>query len=235
MTPTLNQIAFNLMHIIRPRVANSEVISLDSLKFDINNYRSLLIRNELNKNRTIDSNIIQDLGCVEMELVDAAECCDTTSDCKILRSKLPLPSPIELHHSQLITRVGPVDKTTRPYDKLDYSRVPFMRYNKFTKNNIYYFTMNNSNYLYLLTSDIKHKSISKINIQGVWEDVETVRNFQTCENKPCYNDNDSYPIKAWMLPAIKQLVFEKYLSREDIASLDASNDFKDNPTNERKK
>ena len=229
MTPTLNEIAFNLIHVIRPRVANSEVISIDNIKFDIKNVRAQLLRNELNKNRTIDSEIVQDLGCVELELIDAAECCDVTADCKILRSKLPLPSPIELHHAQGITRVGPVNKTSRKYTQIPYERVPYIFYNKFTKNEIYFFLMNNSNYLYVLTHDFKHKVITDLNVQGVWEDPETVRQFKTCEGFPCYNDDLSFPVKAWMVPMIKQLVIEKYLGKEALAALDNTGDFQDNP------
>lgn len=231
MTPTLNQIAFSLFHLIRPRVANSEVISLDGLKFDIENTRELLIRNEQNKNRTVTTDIIQDLGDVEMEPVDRAELCDTTVDCTFLRSKLPLPSPIELHHSDLIIRVGPLDKIARGFDRIAYERVPFEFMNKFTKHTIKWFRMNNNGYIYLAIhpDNKKAKSIRHINVQGVWADVEAVRNFQTCEGKPCYNDNMSYPVKAWMVNNIKTFILEKYLGKEAAAAIDESGDFNNNP------
>lgn len=230
MNPTLNEIAFSLMHTIRPRLANSEVISLDGLKFDINNVRELLIRNEQNKNRTVTSDIIQDLGKVEMEPIDRAELCNENIGCTFLRSKLPLPSPIELHHSDLITRVGPLDKIAKGYDQISYERVPFEFLNKFTKNTIKWFRMNNSNYLYLAIhpDNIKAKAIKNINVQGVWSDVETVRNFKTCEDQVCYNDNSSYPVKSWMINYIKTYILEKYLGKEAAAVIDDSNDYKNN-------
>ena len=42
----------------------------------INEQRALWLRNEYNKSRTIDPNIQQEIGCLEMELVDPHLCCD---------------------------------------------------------------------------------------------------------------------------------------------------------------
>lgn len=230
MNPTKQEIAFSLFHTIRPRLANSEVISLDNIKFDIDNVRELLIRNEQNKNRTVDTNIIQDLGCVELEAIDRAECCDIELGCTFLRSKLQLPTPIELHHSQLITRVGPIDKIAPPFDRVSYDSVHLAFLNKFTKNKPKWFTKDNDNYLYVvLDKDAKNKFIKSVNVAGVWSDPETVRNFRTCEGKPCYTDNSSYPVKAWMVNYIKSYILEKYLGREAVAAMDDSGDFKNNP------
>ena len=77
--------------------------------FWIKNQRALWLRNELNKNRTIDPNIVQDLGCIELELADKAECCDLEDGCKILRTNVTIPNTIELHNKTGITRVAPID------------------------------------------------------------------------------------------------------------------------------
>ena len=66
----------------------SDDTSLDKrlIKDLINQSRANWIRKEHNKNRSIDDNIIQDLGCIDIELTDrvSANCCDISTDCKIL-------------------------------------------------------------------------------------------------------------------------------------------------------
>ena len=73
---TLNEIAYDLLNLIRAgRSVAGETISIDQVKFWVVNTRAQLIRNEANKQRTIDPELIQDLGCVELEEVDAGESC----------------------------------------------------------------------------------------------------------------------------------------------------------------
>ena len=53
----------------------------------INEQRSLWLRNEYNKNRRIDPYVLQNLNCLELELVNPIDCCITVPDaCKILRT-----------------------------------------------------------------------------------------------------------------------------------------------------
>ena len=67
---------FGILGKIKPYLSDDTDVSYREVAFELANQRALLIRNELNKNRTIDSDIIQDLGCVSMEPVDPAECCE---------------------------------------------------------------------------------------------------------------------------------------------------------------
>ena len=65
----------------------------------INEQRSLWLRNEYNKNRSIDPYVIQTLPCLELELVDPIQCCvPVPAGCKVLRSKKKIPNTIELFY-----------------------------------------------------------------------------------------------------------------------------------------
>lgn len=235
LTPSLNMLTFTIWELIRQTPVSTDSISMDFISFLIQNTRARLIRQEINKKRSIDTYIIQDLSCVEMKAVDAAECCSESVDCIFMRSKLPIPSTIELYNNQLLTRVGPIDKTAKPFQRINYNRVPYQGLNKFTKNQICYYQKDMDGYLYLTTSKDNYSSlIEVINIQGVFENPKDAAAFKTCEGKPCYSDDDSYPIKQWMVDPLKQIVLEQLgimvKAPQDQVS-DGKNDYKPTVTN----
>jgi hypothetical protein len=64
----------------------------------INEQRSLWLRNEYNKNRSIDPYIIQNLNCVELEHVNPIDCCiEVPGLCQVLRTKKKIPNTIEFN------------------------------------------------------------------------------------------------------------------------------------------
>lgn len=215
MALTLNKIAYDLLLIVRGgSFVSSEPISLNQIKYWISNTRARYIRNELNKSRTIDPFLIQDLGCIELEEVDRSECCATEVGCKFLRTKVKIPSSIELHHKNLLTRVGPIDKIGKPFDVIPYERVPYEFLNKFTKNTIKAFVMNNGGYVYIAVAEdnYKGKMLDVINIQGVFDDPTEMANFEACDsNKACYTDDSAYPIKPWMISQMKTDILKNNL------------------------
>ena len=91
----------------------------------INEQRSLWLRNEYNKNRSIDPYVIQDLNCIELELVDPIQCCVAVpAGCKVLRTKLKIPNTIEFFFTKGIVSVGSPDIMKPRALLVDYSRVP---------------------------------------------------------------------------------------------------------------
>ena len=83
---TLNEISYDLLSIVRPQLSDDTDIEIRQIKFWIRNQRALWIRNELNRKRSIDEDIIQTL-CADIEEVDASDCCGIDLDCDILRTK----------------------------------------------------------------------------------------------------------------------------------------------------
>ena len=97
----------------------SSIITDELVSWHIDNTRAQLIKQDLIKGHTIDSYLIQSLGCLDLVLVDKSECCNVPIGCKILRTSVPIPSPLELHNKQLITRVGPIDLTELAFSKIE--------------------------------------------------------------------------------------------------------------------
>jgi hypothetical protein len=205
--------------------------SLDKrlIKDVINQERANWIRKEHNKNRSIDDNIIQDLGCVELESVNrqSDRCCEVFIDCKILRSKHTIPNAIELNHEKIITRISAVDFMSIPIYFIDYDHAIYYgngRYNKkalgaFIKNNYLYIVYNKGSY---------NKLLQYVNVQGVFEDPTEAAKYVNCETQqPCFDWDDRYPINAWMWQTlVKPAVLNEFRTKRTLYK-DENNNGKD--------
>lgn len=229
---TLNEIAYDLLNLIRAgRSVASETITIDQVKFWVVNSRAQLIRNEANKQRTIDPELIQDLGCLEVEAIDAALCCNVSVDCNVVRTKMKIPGFIEINQKPLITRVGPINRTSPQYDLIPIERLPFEFQNKFTKNQIKSYI--HGDYIYLAG----HKdnpdvfTLAYVNVAGVFEDPRSIVDFE-CENEPCYTDDSSFKIKRWMIEQMKAQIVQLDLQTIAGSFTDKTSDSKVNLENQ---
>jgi hypothetical protein len=223
---TENEAVFNILSKIKPYLGDDTEVTPREVSFELANQRALLIRNELNKSRTIDPSIIQDLGCVEMELADPAECCNVSTGCKVLRTKLEIPSLIELHTDIGLTRVGPVDKTQKEFSRTTLDGAKWVGNGKYTSNEIFSYYSNNR--IYLVSKVDKHKFIDYINVQGVFENPNDILPFKNCsDGSSCYSSDNPYPVKSWMYTYIVGQLFNIYAQRYNLPA-DMMNDGHDN-------
>ena len=224
---TLNEIAYDLLTIVRPQTSDDSDIEIEQIKFWIKNQRSLWLRNEFNKNRTIASNLIQTV-CADLESVDASDCCDVDLDCPILRTKNKIPKTIELHHKEALLRVGPVNKKRKAFSFVDYLQVPWVGSGRFTSQSVYTFL--HDGYLYVYSKNPAFDSMKALSFRGVFEDPEEVANFKDCDTgEPCYSDDEEFPIMSWMIPAMKESILKSNLmiaSQAEIQQSDDSNNAK---------
>lgn len=224
---SLNELVYQVYEAL---MINSDDTTLDRRLIEsiINEERSLFIRREHNKNRSIDDNIIQDLGCVELIQVSptSAECCDVQIGCEILRTKLQLPNAVELYQDKMITRVAPITLNSLPFHLMDLDAVPYFGNGRFNKKQIGVFLRNN--YLYFISKNPIANLMSIVNVQGVWEDPREAARFKTCDGKVCWTPDSKYPLNTWMwADPIKARVLEKLRSRLALPK-DETNNAQDN-------
>ena len=224
---TLNEIAYDILTAVRPQLSDDTELEIRQIKFWIKNQRALLIRNEINRNRTIDADITQTL-CVEIECVNASECCDIELGDKILRSKKELPDTLEMHNKQAILRVGPINKKKESFNFVEYERVPFLTSSRFTKNMVFAFVKDK--YLYIYSDNPRYRDIEAVALRGVFEDPEAAKDFKDCvnTNEPCYTDDSPFPMKTWMLPNLKQVILSQFgaVSQAEATLTDDTNNAK---------
>ena len=222
---TLNKLMYDLWEVVRQYITDDDFLDKRKFKEWIHNQRALWIRNELNKNHTIDDNLIQDLGCLELERADASSCCDLPLGCTILRTKKELPVTIERHNEPTFIRIGPINRTLKPYTLISYSRAPYVTDGKFSRNQVYVFLLNKRLYIVSGNSqDPQLKLLKYINVLAVLENPEEAAIFKTCSGTICFTEDSPYPINRWMIPYLKDAIIKADLSYIMKAGADSTND-----------
>lgn len=209
---TENDLIYDVMELARGnQIVDDTDLDGRQVMFIANNQRHLWIRNEYNKpGRQIDHNIEQDLGCVKLITVDAAECCDVTisADCNILRTEKQIPNTIEFHKGTGITRVGPIKKIDAAFSFIPYNRVQFAGSDKYASKVVQAFLLNN--YLYFITPTTESKLLEYVNVRGVFEVPSEAANFSNCDGTACYDKATSkYPINSWMYAYLKEQILRE--------------------------
>ena len=223
---TLNKLAYDLLNIVRGgKISDDENLSIRQIKFWINNTRAQLIRQDLNKSRSVSRNLVQSLGCVDVESVDASLCCNLEVDCIVYRTAERIPNPIETNHKDLITRVGSVTMGTRAFQFIPYERAAYIGNSPFEgiNNSIKAFLFDR--YIYLLIPN-DDTVMRKINIQGVFGDPTEVGDFNPCDGNECYTDDSYYPISEHMVETMKQMIITTNFKIAASASTDSKGDGK---------
>lgn len=216
MKQTLENFAYEVLEGVRANRIDDSEIDIRYVMERIGDLRSLYLRRELSGVGTIEQVYVQDLGCLELEIVDPVECEGIDSGNYILRTKDEIPVPIEIAGKLLFTRIGPVDKTQPPFNHYKYGNTHFSGYKRFGKHLIN--TEYRNKRIYVWTHDCSDfvKMLDKINVQGVFDIPEDV-----IEN-PCFDTSEVYPISRWMKEnIIKTLVPElvdKISRKEDTVN-----------------
>lgn len=210
---TLNQLIYDLWHVISPLISDDSALDERQLSFWIKNQRSLWLHRELNKGfRTVDDAVIQSLGAVEFEIVDAIENSPYVGgSAKILKSKVKIPVAVELDYGTAITRVGPLDLKCKPFKLVNYSSVPYVGNGKFNKNQIFAFLKNGYVYLTSNCNNPAMKVLKYVNIQGVFEDPEDVGRFRELDGSVCWSYDTAFPINTWMINYMKDQIVKSDL------------------------
>ncbi len=228
---TKNELIFSILDTVRPENMTNSDITTELVGFHIKNVRAQLIKQSLNKGYTPPNSCIQSLGCITVSLADKSDCCEYPTGCVILKTNVQIPQVID-YSTNLLTRVGPVDITERPYQNIEFERVPFEGYNKYTKNLIKWFIPNNSNYLYLLINADNYLKLGLevINVQGVFENPDDVSSFTNCSTgTTCFSSDSKYPVPDSMIPIIQEMVIKKFILPQSQAPIDSSNNAKTDP------
>lgn len=207
----INQGVYELRSVIRRQnLYDDDRLDDRLLKFWINNQRALWIRNEMNKPRSIDEQIIQTLGCVPLEVADRSSCPSFTTGYSILQTSLDIPKTIELNNGDGIIEIGPVDKIARPFSYVNINRARFGGNGKFNSQVIFAFRYGQR--ILLIAKDMESGSFLKymkyLRIRGVFESPEDVAKFVRIDGSPCYTDEDDYPLNQWMWNYIREAILK---------------------------
>ena len=220
---SLNKLVFDILEIVNHNYISDDVsLSKRQIAFWINSQRALLVRQELNKGRTIDPAITQTLSCVPLEVVSASDCCEDNSDCMILRTETKIPKPLSTYGRQGITRVGPVNIMSKPYLLVPQAQALYSGKGRFNGSSRYAFYKDG--YIYIKLNTLTVSALKRVSITGIFDAPEDVGNFNDCDGTPCFSWDDEYPMSAWMIDYVKENILKLDISVLKQLPTDRSND-----------
>ena len=224
---TLNQAIYELRDIIRRNnLFDDDRLDDRLLKHWVHNQRALWIRNDINKNRSIDEQVIQTLGCVALEVADRSSCPSFTTGYSVLQTAEDIPKVIELNRSDGIIEVGPVDRIARPFSYVNINRARFGGNGRFNSTIIFAFRYHLK--MLVISKDMQSESFLKylryLKIRGLFENPETVATFTHVSGDACYTEDDDYPMNTWMWNYIRDNIIKANFELLVSAPVDKVND-----------
>lgn len=208
---TLDQYAYNIRNIARAgqSSSNSEILTIKQIQFWINGYRAKGMLEITDNGKQIDPTLVQDLGVVPLEEVDAADsqCPPIEWGCKV--KKVTIPKTMSFPDLRALTYVGKINKI----DSFTVNHPDVVNYKKETKYGQLIsraYLVGNNLYFMLTKND---EDIEYVNIRGVFEDPTEVFSFATsgCVSA-CYDPaKDAYPMPLALYDYVTTNILTKEL------------------------
>lgn len=203
--PKLKEIVYQMKNLISGGTQSDDVdISDRQLVFIINYYRAKLIRQDMDKGRSLNSNLAQSLGKVSLIESPKNECSEVLG-CKVYRTTNQIPKPVELQLSNAYLYVGGNDGSS-PFLQSNYNRIKYDRYSPYTAQLPRWYEVNG--YIYIVAPE--RRGLVNMNIVAVFENpLEANRIRCTNLNESCDDELDfEYPISINMLDIINKMVID---------------------------
>lgn len=191
--------------------------------FLLNKYRSLVLKQEYERQKKESSIENKQSICLNLEAVDE----NINNPCGdfMLRSVEKIPTTLEFSQPQVSTISffsNPMMCYVTP------EKLKFVNYNKFLQN-IIYCALAPDGHVYLKSSNPQFQYLERIKLSAVFEDFEEASNL-SCDEEGNQDDCDimekEFPLENYLVPAlinnvVKQLLGSKYIPK------DSSNDAND--------
>jgi hypothetical protein len=226
---TIKQIEFDIREALKEYRDDSE-LSSRYIIYLFNLKRSKYLRNDLNNfQKTIDISILQTL-CLELEEVSISQC-NLDIDCTtIMRTKQPLPKPLELHLKSAITTVKSSNKLDVPFNFITKEKAVYALSSPF--NNAIYAFLDDDMHIYLISNMEEVKLIECISVTAVFEnplDLKDYKNCCKCEvASVCFDEGKTqYPIQSHHIDNIRTEIVQMLIKSLQIPE-DKFNNSEDN-------
>lgn len=195
-------------------ISNEYIIYLYGIK------RSKYLRQELNNyQRTTDISVTQTL-CLGLERVSVNECSLDLDCATIVRTKKPIPQPLELHVKSAITSVKPTEIIAIPFNFVTKQKAIYSKHSPF--NRAIFAFLDNDKYIYLISENDVLNLLECITITGVFENPLDLANYTNCcsctsTSLPCFDEMTSdYPLQPHYIDLIKNEIVNELTKKLNI-------------------
>ena len=224
----LNKLVYDIRESLK-LYSNDNDIDDRYLTYLIGIKRSKFLRQELNNfQRTTDITSTQTL-CLKLEEVSINQC-NIDFDCEtIVRTKDPIPKPLELHIKSALTSVRSTNRISVPFSFVTKERALYSMHSSFN-NGIFAF-LDNDLHIYFISKLDTLKLIECVTVTGIFEDPLELLNYTNCcgcnDASPCFDlDTVDYPLQPHYIDLIRGEIVQDLTSKFKIPE-DNQNDSED--------
>lgn len=218
----------DLSRIIRGSIeSKDDTLSDIQIEYWINQYRAILIKQDLDKGKYPNPSYIQELNGpnnngIQLLPVDETEVVGLPIGKYILKSTIKIPKLLDLNYKSGATYIGTLNG--REIQLVPQGRIKWQSYKRYTNLDTLAYIKNQ--YLYISNGDI----LEYIKMRGIFEiptDVEVI-------NDPLFDINTfEYPIPHNMLPTLKEMILSKELGIITSKLSDNTNNMNNDLLNEK--
>ena len=215
---TLNTLITDLLLIIRgSKISQSEPISRRQIEAWVHQYRAVLLKRDLDKNKFPNPDYIQTIQALELEEVDETDGTTLLSDFKTFKSMLALPNVLDLNFKPGFMYIGTVNGRELMF--VPESRARLQQYKTYTANDPIVYLKGGHMYV------VNNETMRYITVSGVFEIPPEVSHMvnpnETIEDVTL---NSAYPIPIDVIPTLKGMILKNELGIEYKAPSDTKND-----------
>ncbi len=186
--------------------------------------RAILISQAMSKRENAQDIWQQTIPKIELELVDKSRATDLETDCKVLKSTLPIPGTIDGTESYF--SVTGVDDTQIASANLFSGK--YKKFNKFTGNKPNWYIRDS----YLFIENTSDNMLTYVSASGIFEDPEDLNAFKTADDEVLWDWDSDYPITAKLANTITDIVVKTKVFPLVQSVQDDQNNAKDNSARE---
>ncbi len=230
---TLSELSYNIRNLAAGGQGNNDdsALNIRQIEFWVRAYRAKGILTTTDYGKSIDPQMVQDLGCIPLVEVDMSDPQDSGEECPVCPEwgctikRIDIPKLVDFPYNRGMVFVGKIDKRT-PFilDAADVSQ--FKEATAFGKQMNRAYLIGNRMYFRLYGND---RDMEYVNVRGVFEDPATVYQWVKpgCDPK-CYDPlKDEYPMPLSMYDFVTTNILQKELNITMQTQEDELNNAKD--------
>lgn len=215
---TLNEIVKDIMLLARgEKLSQSEPLQEAQVVYWINTYRSLLFKQQFEKNYEIDKSYVQGLNCLQLTEIDPLECPSVvTTERRISRTEV-IPKTIVTRRGNCFTFIG--DIHGKPFQMTNEENIYFYSQRKYTAKDTYCFLKDQRIYV------VHNPMLEYVTVRGVFEDPTSLSLYtNNCTSMANFTIDSEYPLSANVIPILKEMIMTKEIRLVTTLPSDNDND-----------
>jgi hypothetical protein len=186
----------------------------------IHHYRSLLLKQEIDKGKQPSTSYIQEISAVELEPVKVTgDDNSIETSISVYRTNIDIPVTIDFNHKTGLVFIGDIYGNT--IQLVSENRVNLQQYKRYSNDVPLAYRKNNRIYIH------NSKGLKYISIRGIFEvpsDLILITNPVTTTKTFTYDD--PYPIPMSLIPVLKDMIIKNELRLELSTGSDEINNAK---------